>query len=150
EYAEERRRGLEFTEDLFQPFVLNFELNARPQCAVIASLESREIASVPELRSKETARRKAIGGKLAAAADQFIVKRGESHSIIAGYPWFADWGRDTMISLPGLTLSTAHSALATEILEQFSTRVSDGLLPNAFADHGQEVDYNSVDAPLWY
>src|SRR5262249_3122755 len=150
EYEEDRRRGLDFSEDLFQPFVLHFNLNERPQCAIVASLDPVDIASVPQLRSAEIARRKNAGGKLAAAADQFIVKRGSGHSIIAGYPWFTDWGRDTMISVPGLTLCTARSGIAREILEEFSGAIRDGLLPNAFPDHGQEVGYNSVDATLWY
>ena len=150
EYAEERRRGLDFREDLFQPMVLHFDLNARPRAAVIASLEQRDIASVPELRNAEVVRRKTTGGKLALAADQFVVKRGDRHSIIAGYPWFADWGRDTMVSLPGLTLSTARSAIAREILEEFSNWISEGMLPNYFPDHGEPPEYNSVDSALWY
>ncbi len=117
---------------------------------MIASLEPRDIASVPALRNAEVARRKATGGQLAAAADQFIVQRGERHSIIAGYPWFADWGRDTMISLPGLTLCTARSPIAREILEEFGAWISDGMLPNAFPDQGEQPAYNSVDSALWY
>ena len=150
EYQLERERGLDFVEDLFQPFILHFDLNARPQAAIIASLEPRDIASVPDLHQAEIARRKLLGGRLAAAADQFIVKRGSGHSIIAGYPWFADWGRDTMISLPGLTLCTARSGLAKEILEEFSERIQDGLLPNTFPDRGGQPEYNSVDSALWY
>jgi predicted glycogen debranching enzyme len=150
EYQQERQRGLDFTEDLFQPFVLHFDLNAHSQASVIASTEPRDIVSVPALRSAELARRRSVGGKLAAAADQFIVKRGEHHSVIAGYPWFADWGRDTMIALPGLTLCTARSALAREILEEFALWIRDGMLPNWFPGHGEEPEYNSVDSALWY
>lgn len=150
EYQEERRRGLDFSEDLFQPFVLRFDLNARPQAAVIASLEFRDIADAPALRNAEVARRKSVGGKLAAAADQFIVKRGDRHSVIAGYPWFGDWGRDTMISLPGLTLCTKRSAIAREILEEFAAWINDGMLPNFFPDHGEQPEYNTVDSALWY
>ena len=150
EYPQERRRGLDFREDLFQPFVLHFDLNAHPQAAVIASLEPRDIASVPQLRHAEVVRRKAVGGTLAAAADQFLIKRGNRHSIVAGYPWFADWGRDTMISLPGLTLSTARSDIARDILEEFSTWICGGMLPNWFPDKGQKPEYNSVDSALWY
>ncbi len=150
EYQLERERGLDHVEDLFQPFVLHFDVNARPQAALMASLEPRDIASVPELRQAEIVRRKSVGGKLAAAADQFIVKRGSGHSIIAGYPWFTDWGRDTMISLPGLTLCTSRSALAREILEEFSAWIQDGMLPNTFPDQGEQPQYNSVDSALWY
>lgn len=150
EYQEERRRGLDFREDLFQPLVLQFDLNASPQAAVIASIEPHDIASVPQLRSAETARRKALGGKLAAAADQFIVKRGDRHSIIAGYPWFVDWGRDAMISLPGLTICTARSDVARDVLDEFSAWIRDGMLPNNFPDRGQQPGYNTIDAGLWY
>jgi predicted glycogen debranching enzyme len=150
EYRQERLRGLDYTEDLFQPFVLHFDLNARPQAAVLASLDAQDIASVPQLRAAETERRKAAGGGLAVAADQFIVKRGRRHSIIAGYPWFADWGRDTMIALRGLTLCTARSSIAREILEEFADWMRDGLLPNRFPDKGEQPEYNSVDSALWY
>jgi predicted glycogen debranching enzyme len=146
----ESERGLDFVEDLFQPFVLHYDLNTRPQTSLIASLEPREVAAVAELHLAELDRRKAVGGKLASAADQFIVKRGNGHSIIAGYPWFADWGRDTMISLPGLTLCTARSALAKEILQEFSEWIRDGMLPNTLPDQGEQPQYNSVDASLWY
>jgi predicted glycogen debranching enzyme len=150
EYEAERVRGLDYREDLFQPFVVHFDLNARPQAAMIASLEPRAIASVVELHHGELARRKQVGGKLAAAADQFVVKRGSGHSIIAGYPWFGDWGRDTMVSLPGLTLCTARCAVAKEILEEFSHWVEDGMLPNTLPDRGEPPAYNSVDSSLWY
>jgi predicted glycogen debranching enzyme len=150
EYLWEQARGMDFREDLFQPFVLHFDLSARSQASIVASTDAHSAASVPQLRAAELARRKAAGGQLAAAADQFIVRRGERHSIIAGYPWFEDWGRDAMVALPGLTLCTARSALAREILEEFSHWIRDGLLPNRFPEHGQPPEYNSVDAPLWY
>ena len=150
EYSAERARGLDYREDLFQPFVLLYDLNARPQAVVAASLDSIDISSIPNLRQAELERRKKVGGKLAAAADQFIVKRGEGHSIIAGYPWFGDWGRDTMVSLPGLTLSTARSPIAKQIIEEFSHWIAGGMLPNRFPDRGEQPEYNSVDSALWY
>ena len=149
QYTQEQRRGLDFTEDLFQPFVLHFDLNARPQAAVMAGLETRDIGSVQELRSQETARRKGLGGKLAAAADHFVVRRGEGHSIIAGYPWFADWSRDAMISLPGLTLCTARSSMTRDILDEFSSLISEGMLPNICPEKQETPEYNAIDAPLW-
>ncbi len=92
---------------------------------------------------------------LLLAADQFIVKRyveGEEkgRSIIAGYPWFGDWGRDTMISLPGLTITTGRSKIARSILRTFANYVDQGMLPNRFPDLGESPDYNTVDATLWY
>jgi glycogen debranching enzyme len=93
--------------------------------------------------------------QLALAADQFIVSRplpdnSQGRSIIAGYPWFGDWGRDTMIALPGLTLVTGRPEVAKQILITFSHFVSEGMLPNRFPDTGQKPEYNTADAALWY
>jgi predicted glycogen debranching enzyme len=92
---------------------------------------------------------------LVLAADQFIVKRDvsgedESRSVIAGYHWFGDWGRDTMISLPGLTISTGRTKIAGSILRTFAHYVDQGMLPNRFPDLGEMPEYNTVDATLWY
>lgn len=93
--------------------------------------------------------------QLVLAADQFIVRRAtpsdpDGRTIIAGYPWFSDWGRDTMISLPGLTLSTGRPEVAAKILRTFANFVDQGMLPNRFPDAGEEPEYNTVDATLWY
>lgn len=93
--------------------------------------------------------------QLVLAADQFVVRRktknnSEGCSVIAGYPWFGDWGRDTMISLPGLTLSTGRYEDAASILRTFANHVDQGMLPNRFPDHGEIPEYNTVDATLWY
>ena len=93
--------------------------------------------------------------QLALAADQFIVKRTlleepEGRSVIAGYHWFADWGRDTMIALPGLTLTTGRADIARRILLAFARYVDAGMLPNNFPDAGGKPEYNTVDAVLWY
>jgi predicted glycogen debranching enzyme len=93
--------------------------------------------------------------QLILAADQFIVKRSlpeepDGRSIIAGYHWFGDWGRDTMIALPGLTLATGRAEVAKRILLAFSRYVDGGMLPNNFPDAGGKPEYNTVDAALWY
>lgn len=93
--------------------------------------------------------------QLVLAADQFIVRRSTAeddtgHSVIAGYPWFGDWGRDTMISLPGLTLVTGRANIAARILRTYSRYVNKGMLPNRFPDTGKKPEYNTVDATLWY
>ncbi len=93
--------------------------------------------------------------QLVLAADQFIVNRPipeapEGKTIIAGYPWFSDWGRDTMISLPGLTLCTGQPQIAKAILQTFARYVNQGMLPNRFPDEGETPEYNTVDATLWY
>jgi predicted glycogen debranching enzyme len=160
EYDVERDRGLDFVEDLFNPFVLRFDLGRRPQAAVIASTERREISRVAEYRRAEIKRRKAVlvaapsdeefVRMLAAAADQYIVARGDQKTIIAGYHWFSDWGRDTMIALPGLTLVTGRAEVARKILLAFARHVDRGMLPNRFPDAGEHPEYNTVDATLWF
>ena len=93
--------------------------------------------------------------QLVLAADQFIVDRPlpdnpEGKTIIAGYPWFTDWGRDTMIALPGLTIATGRYEIAKTILRTFAKYVDQGMLPNVFPDAGEIPHYNTADATLWY
>jgi predicted glycogen debranching enzyme len=160
EYDVERERGLDYHEDLFNPCVLVFDLNRDAQPSVLASIAPPGSRSVNELRSDEIARREAVRASapssepfvqmLAAAADQFIVKRGDGSTVIAGYHWFSDWGRDTMIALPGLTLATGRCDTAKSILLAFAAYVDRGMLPNRFPDAGETPEYNSVDATLWF
>jgi predicted glycogen debranching enzyme len=111
------------------------------------------------LRKKELTRRERIAGSatpdpvlraLSRAADQFLVARDGLTTVIAGYPWFSDWGRDTMVALPGLTLAAGRPDVAKEILLAFSRHVDRGLLPNRFPDAGEAPEYNTIDATLWY
>jgi len=158
EYAIEKERGFDFTEDLFQPCLLNFDLSQTAN--VIASTEQRNITDAADLARLEIERRKnlvkiagfsaAFAKQLVLAADQFIVSRGDGKSVIAGYHWFSDWGRDTMISLPGLTLATGRPEIAKSILQEFSKHISQGMLPNRFPDKGETPEYNTVDATLWF
>ena len=158
EYAIEKERGFDFTEDLFQPFALKFDLSE--PATVIASIETSEFFGINEAREKEIDRRNELietakakddfEKQLVLAADQFIVSRGQGKTIIAGYPWFSDWGRDTMIALNGLTLATNRPAIAKNILLEFSLHISEGMLPNRFPDAGETPEYNTVDATLWY
>jgi len=115
---------------------------------------------VPRLRKRETDRRAEIAEaapvrdelvrSLVIAADQFIVARGDQSTVIAGYPWFSDWGRDTMVALPGLTLVTGRFDVARSILLEFAKYVDQGMLPNRFPDAGEQPEYNTVDGTLWY
>ncbi|MGB8581986.1 MAG: amylo-alpha-1,6-glucosidase [Candidatus Sulfotelmatobacter sp.] len=160
EYDAERERGLDFVEDLFNPCVLRFDLRAESAAAVIASTERRDAAKVDEYLQAEISRRRSNARRapveddfvkaLTAAADQFIVARGEQKTVIAGYHWFSDWGRDTMIALPGLTLPLKRYDLAQSILRIFSQHVDRGMLPNRFPDAGEMPEYNTVDATLWF
>ncbi len=88
--------------------------------------------------------------QLLLAADQFIVQRGPGKTVIAGYPWFGDWGRDTMIALPGLALATGRPEIAASLLRTFARFVDRGMLPNRFPDSGEVPEYNTVDATLWF
>lgn len=160
EYAEEQARGLDFREDLFNPFVLTFALSSRTHAVVIASTEAHDIADAPKLHHQERQRRQTVLAQanapdeftqqLVAAADQFIVARGAHKTVIAGYHWFSDWGRDTMIALPGLTLATGRADIAQSILLAFAQHVDRGMLPNRFPDAGEAPEYNTVDATLWF
>lgn len=160
EYEIERERGFDFHEDLFNPCTLKFDLTKQKEISVIASTEQREVSAAPELRLAEIARREALlkqanakdefTQQLALAADQFLVARGAEKTVIAGYHWFTDWGRDTMIALPGLTLATGRFDAAESILLEFSKHISQGMLPNRFPDGSDEPEYNTVDATLWY
>jgi predicted glycogen debranching enzyme len=160
EYRIERERGLDFQEDLFQPFLLRFSLTPQSPAVVIASTEPHEAKSAAVLRAEERRRREAVVKAapsteplvqaLVAAADQYIVKRDSLKTIIAGYHWFTDWGRDTMIALPGLTLVTGRHEIAKQILKAFAENVDQGMLPNRFPDAGETPEYNTVDATLWF
>lgn len=162
EYRVERERGLDFNEDLFSPFSLKFDLSKNSTAALIASTEQHDVADVPKFEQAERERRRRIANlapfhldrtllsTLVAAADQFIVGRGDQKTVIAGYHWFSDWGRDTMIALPGLTLVTGRSDIARSILLEFAKHVDQGMLPNRFPDSGQTPEYNTVDATLWF
>jgi predicted glycogen debranching enzyme len=155
EYTVEQERGLEFHEDLFNPLVLTFELSRDGRAAIVASTEARDAASAESLRAREFARRTSLSEDpfkqaLIRAADQFVVRRGSGKTVIAGYHWFSDWGRDTMIALPGLTLSTGRYEDARGILQAFAASVDRGMLPNRFPDAGETPEYNTVDATLWF
>jgi predicted glycogen debranching enzyme len=160
EYEVERERGFDFTEDLFSPFVLKFDLSRRSVVSLIASTERCEISHADECRQAEIKRRRKIVESaptsdelvraLVAAADQFIVARGEEKTVIAGYHWFCDWGRDTMIALSGLTLVTNRADIARSILSEFARHVDRGMIPNRFPDAGETPEYNTVDATLWF
>jgi predicted glycogen debranching enzyme len=157
EYFVERERGLDFSEDLFSPCGFTFDLNARSLVSLIASTEVLDVSSVQDYRKAELERRSLLKTTanevvdiLSSAADQFIVARESRKTVIAGYHWFADWGRDTMIALPGLTLARGRAEVAKTILAEFATYVDRGMLPNRFPDAAETPEYNTVDATLWF
>ena len=160
EYRVEQERGLDYREDLFNPLVWRFDLSASATAAVVASTVRHHVREVSQLRQNEITRRSQVAesapvkdelvGALVTAADQFIVARGEQKTVIAGYHWFSDWGRDTMIALPGLTLVTGRFDIARSILLEFSRHIDQGMLPNRFPDAGEQPEYNTVDGTLWF
>lgn len=159
-YSIEAERGLDTLEDLFDPAVFYFDIGPGLPCTIIASTEQHNALDSAWMRKSEIIRRNQIAAfvppdrplmrQLALAADQFIVKRGTGHSIIAGHPWFTDWGRDTMIALPGLTLATRRCEIAKNILREFTHHVDQGMLPNRFPDGADRPEFNTVDATLWF
>ncbi len=161
EYLVEKARGQDFTEDLFTPGVFKCRLKAGDKLGVIASTRNPKNRDAFALFAQEKERRKKLISMspvvdettrtLGLAADQFIVQRGSEYkTIIAGYHWFTDWGRDTMIALPGLTLATGRFDDAKKIIRAFAQSISQGMLPNRFPDADSEPEYNTVDATLWF
>jgi len=173
EHARERERGLDWREDLYCPGHFHATLNPGAGLTLTATIEAE--ADDPETawnalfeRQKALLHRAHASDDftraLVLAADQFIVGEVmEQHSsaptlqhsavrstVIAGYHWFADWGRDTMIALPGLCLATGRAEVASDILRSFAPFVSQGMLPNRFPDRGETPEYNTADATLWY
>jgi len=132
EYLTELERGLDFREDLYTPGVIALDLKADEWCPLLAAIEPAEIAEPKP------------------SAEPFTVHRSDgTPTIIAGYPWFTDWGRDTMISLPGLLVVARRLEEAQEIMEGFLEHLNRGLIPNRFPDSGEAPEYNTADATLW-
>ena len=160
-YAAERERGLDDTEDLASPGEFSWPLSGPGEQAVwvlradvtnAGEMRTADevVTLVNEARLAERRRREAFPSPLDRAADAYLVQRGAGRTIVAGYPWFTDWGRDTFIALRGLCLATGRLAEARDILVEWAGAVSDGMLPNRFPDHGEAPEFNSVDASLWY
>ena len=158
EYTAERDRGLDSTEDLASPGTFAWNLGAGDAVWLLAAVgpEGRSPSDRPatgwfaELRQAEADHRARFPSRLHRAADAYLVRRGIGKTVIAGYPWFTDWGRDTFIALRGLCLATGRFDDARDILLDWAGTVSEGMLPNRFPDHGDTPEFNSVDASLWY
>ncbi|HKV61162.1 MAG TPA: amylo-alpha-1,6-glucosidase [Candidatus Acidoferrum sp.] len=172
-YAEETERGLNDREDRLFAALFRTRIEVGSSVTLIATTEATgstdgetaraeranlDVKLFHEWQTKNEALAEAAPTwlwQIILAADQFIVKRSlpeepDGRSIIAGYHWFGDWGRDTMIALPGLTLATGRASVAKQILLAFSRYVDGGMLPNNFPDAGGKPEYNTVDAALWY
>ncbi|UBF29745.1 amylo-alpha-1,6-glucosidase [Kovacikia minuta CCNUW1] len=173
ELSEERNRGLDDRDDHLHAATFQVTLQPGESLTLVASTEQKaDRDGEAAFKIRRSYDQKLLGlwksnrpvdakdipafaNRLVLAADQFIVNRStpeEPHgkTIIAGYHWFGDWGRDTMISLPGLTLATGRPEIARSILRTFARYVDQGMLPNRFPDAGETPEYNTVDATLWY
>src|SRR5579875_3183122 len=154
EYLRELERGLDFREDLFSPGCLDFQLEPQHPGWLLATLEPERLSSnlshsdIESILASETHRRNLPA--LARALDQFRIVRSDGRpSLLAGYPWFTDWTRDTLISLPALRAAGFPDRETSEVLEMLLSERSQGLLPNRFTDARSAVEYNTADASLW-
>jgi predicted glycogen debranching enzyme len=156
--ARETERGLPDVDDYAHVLTLEWTLANGAGGGVVLTLDTSVAHDARKIvdarreanRARASAQPTPLLGRLALAADAFVVARGTGTTIIAGYPWFTDWGRDTMISLPGLLLETGRARDASAVLRTFAAHVQDGLVPNRFPDAGGPAEYNTIDASLWF
>lgn len=163
-YRKERERGLTDRENQYMPgfFELNLEPNEEKRVDIVFTVEDdinidvnksyKDAISRGNILIKKAGYKDEFVCDLVKASDDFIVTRNSTNgkTIIAGYPWFTDWGRDTLIAFTGLTLSTKRFDDAKSILKTFAKYIKGGLLPNVFPDFGEKPGYNTVDASLWF
>jgi len=148
QYNLDAKRGLPPNDDLFCPCELLYELMPGESAVLTAAVG--DLVKPIEIEEIDTSAHYKIGELLANAAKRFLVKSNKRSTIIAGYPWFGDWGRDTMISLPGICLTANLTATARQILSDYASQMHQGLIPNRFVEQGDEPVYNTVDATLWF
>lgn len=161
-YEEERLRGFDCTEDLASPGWFEFDLS-KGEAVLVFSADS-ELTHGPDRparellngwRSSERLRRSRFTAPMDRCADAYLVQRGGQRTILAGYPWFADWGRDTFIAIRGLYIAAGRLEEAESVLLGWAGAVSNGMLPNRFPDSSSgradaPAEFNAVDASLWY
>ena len=156
-YSVEAERGYDAEEDLWSPLAWTWQLAPGASADLVFSTEKTD--DDPEvLRESERARRDVFPrtgdssfDELARHAESFLVEPGDGNAtILAGFPWFADWGRDAMIAAPGLAHATGRYRSFARVLNSFARYRRGGLLPNNFPGDGEEPDYNAIDAPLWF
>ena len=151
EYQQEKERGYEFLEDLFVPGYFEFSIKKGESVYFSAGIEEVNPLSLKKLYNNEIAKRiprNSFENCLKNSAEQFIVKKNKKTSVIAGFPWFGRWGRDTFISLPGLTLVTGDFKVCKDVIDTMLTELNGALFPNI--GEGSSVAYNSADTSLWF
>jgi len=156
----EQQRGLDRAEDWWSPGEFTFDLISGSAQTLAFTSESIDRLDVPSLTMHEQVRRRqltqtapaadSLAGELWRATEAYLSERGDQQTVIAGYPWFTDWGRDTFISLPGLCLATGRLNVAWQVIASFSAQISEGMIPNRFPDAGEQPEYNTIDASLWF
>lgn len=156
-YVAEQERGLDAVEDLASPGVLSWAIGAAGEAVwilaaddALAGLDTADPRALAEQLADAERRRRRFASRLQRAADAYVVRRGGGRTLIAGYPWFTDWGRDTFIALRGLCLAGGRLDDARDILVAWAGTVSQGMLPNRFPDRGAAPEFNAVDASLWF
>ncbi|MFZ4411812.1 MAG: amylo-alpha-1,6-glucosidase [Bacteroidales bacterium] len=151
EYQQEKERGYEFLEDLFVPGYFEFSIRKGESVYFSAGIEEVNPLSLKKLYNNEIAKRiprNSFENCLKNSAEQFIVKKNKKTSVIAGFPWFGRWGRDTFISLPGLTLVTGDFKVCKDVIDTMLTELNGALFPNI--GEGSSAAYNSADTSLWF
>jgi len=145
EYLVELDRGLDFREDLFSPGTIVLDLEPGEWSAILASIPAAGETSATALPVPDpVAKDESLGDS------PFVVRRADGRpTIVAGYPWFTDWGRDAMISLPGLLILPGRVDEARAVIEGFLDHLNQGIIPNRFPDAGETPEYNTADATLW-
>lgn len=156
----ERQRGLDDEEDWWSPGEFRFEIGGGEEPTLVLTSEGIDSLNVDAIIKGEEERRRrlarggpardSLAGRLWRATDAYLSERDAGGTVIAGYPWFTDWGRDTFIALPGLCLVTGRHDTAWRIIESFSAHISEGMVPNRFPDASEEPEYNAIDASLWF
>jgi predicted glycogen debranching enzyme len=158
-YQKDKERNDTYQDFTYSPGEFNREIQGSTMYHLILTLEDEIKSDITALYQQEIQRKKNLiqqaqlpstHEKLVLSADNFIVKKDTKKSIVAGYHWFGDWGRDTLISLPGLCLVTKRFENAKDILLSFSQHQKNGLIPNVFMEKDSQPAYNTVDASLWY
>jgi predicted glycogen debranching enzyme len=160
QYRIEQERGLDCIEDWWSPGEWQFTLAPGSPAELILTTENLSSADVGQLMTQERRRREGIlkdvptGDQLTrrlwTATEAYPVRRGDRQTVIAGYPWFGNWGRDTFIALPGLCLVTGRYEIARRIIEAYASQLSQGMVPNRFTDVDEQPEYNTIDASLWF
>lgn len=160
QYRIEQERGLDPIEDWWSPGEWQFPLVPGSAAELVLTTEDLSSVDVEQLMDQERRRREGrlqavptddpLTRRLWSATDTYLVKRGDRQTVIAGYPWFTDWGRDSFVALPGLCLVTGRYDIARQVIEAFASQISQGMVPNRFPDGGERPEYNTIDASLWF